>query len=60
MSNKNRAFIVTVFIVIFLFIVLFLGIAEHIPFLSKALSLITAVVLIAFVLIFFIIIRKKK
>lgn len=60
MSNKNKAFIVTVFIVIFLVIVLFLGIAKHIPFLSKALSLIAAIVLIAFVLIFFIIIRRKK
>lgn len=60
MSNKMIAIIVTTFIIVFFAIAAILGIAGHIPFLGKALSLIIAVILIIFVIGFFVIISVKR
>lgn len=60
MNNKKIALTVTAFIIVFMLIVLIIGISGHIPFIGKGLMLIFAVTLIIFVLIFFIIIARRK
>lgn len=60
MNNKKIAFAAILFIAIFLISCLALAAAGHIPFIGRALSLIIAVIAIIFVLVFFIIISKKK
>lgn len=60
LNNKKIAVTVIIFVILFLAIACILGIAGHIPFLGKALSLVIAVILIAVVLGFFIIIIRRK
>ena len=60
MDNKKIAIIIVIFIAVFMAIVALLGIAGHIPFLGKALSLIIAVILLVFVVVFFAVIAKRK
>ncbi len=60
MNNKKIAIIIVLFIVGFMAITALLGIAGHIPFLGKAISLILASALIIIVLLFFIISGKRK
>lgn len=60
MNNKNIAIIIALFIAGFMVLAAILGIAGHIPFLGKALSLIIVAILILFVLLFFIFAAKRK
>jgi hypothetical protein len=60
MDNKKIAIIIVVFIAVFMAIVALLGIAGHIPFLGRALSVIIAVILIVFVVGFFAVLAKRK
>ena len=60
MDNKKIAIIIVVFIAVFMVIVALLGIAGHIPFLGRALSVIIAVILIVFVVGFFAVLAKRK
>ena len=57
MENKKTAIIVSIFIVIFLLLAGLIGLAGKIPFLSKPLVFIFAII---FVLGFFIIISKRR
>lgn len=60
MNNKKIAILVIIFIVFFMLIATLIGIAGKIPFISKPLMLILAVILVLFVLTFFILIAKKE
>lgn len=60
MENKKTAIIVSIFIVIFLLLAGLIGLAGKIPFLSKPLVFIFAIILVLFVLGFFIIISKRR
>lgn len=60
MENKKIAIIVSIFIVIFLLLAGLIGLAGKIPFLSKPLVFIFAIILVLFVLGFFIIISKRR
>ena len=60
MENKKIAIIVSIFIVIFLILTGLIGLAGKIPFLSKPLVFIFAIILVLFVLGFFIIISKRR
>ncbi|MDE6469530.1 MAG: hypothetical protein K2L19_00725 [Eubacterium sp.] len=59
MNNKKIALIIILFVAGFMVLAAILGIAGHIPFLGKALSLIIAAVLIIFVLLFFVAAKRK-
>lgn len=60
MKNKKAAWAVIIFIIVFMLIAALLALGEHIPFIGKGLALIFAVICAVFVIIFFIIISKKK
>lgn len=62
MENKKIAIIVSIFIFIVIFLLLagLIGLAGKIPFLSKPLVFIFAIILVLFVLGFFIIISKRR
>ena len=62
MENKKTAIIVSIFIFIVIFLLLagLIGLAGKIPFLSKPLVFIFAIILVLFVLGFFIIISKRR
>ena len=60
MESKKIAIIVSIFIVIFLLLAGLIGLAGKIPFLSKPLVFIFAIILVLFVLGFFIIISKRR
>jgi hypothetical protein len=60
MNNKKIAILVIIFIVFFMLIATLIGIAGKIPFISKPLMLILAVILVLFVLTFFILISKRR
>ena len=60
MENKKIAIIVSIFIVIFLLLAGLIGLAGKIPFLSKPLVFIFAIILVLFVLGFFIVISKRR
>ena len=60
MNNKKIAILVIIFIAFFMLLATLIGIAGKIPFISKPLMLILAVILVLFVLTFFILIAKLK
>lgn len=60
MDNKRIAAIVVVFIVGFMLIAAIMGIGAHIPFLGKGIAFIFAILLVLFVLVFFVIIGRKR
>lgn len=60
MSNRKIALIISIFAAVLLVGCLLLGIGGHIPFLSKGITLIIALMIMIFVLVFFILIMKVK
>lgn len=60
LEPKKIAVIVTVFVVIFLALVAVIGFFLHIPLIGKALALFAALILMAFVALFFVMAGKRK
>lgn len=60
LNNRKIVLIVMLFIALFMIGAVSLGIAEHIPFLGKALTLIIAAAIILFVLVFFVLVNRRK
>ncbi|MDD6729068.1 MAG: hypothetical protein PUE08_07620 [Eubacteriales bacterium] len=60
MKNKTIAVIVILFVTAFIFIAAILGIAGHIPLLSKPLTFIIAIILVIFVTGFFAILTFRR
>lgn len=60
MNNKKNAVIITLFIAAVFIIIAILGIAEHIPFIGKIFAFIIAISLTAFIVLFFVIIERRK
>ena len=60
MESRKIAIIISVFIVIFMLLAGLIALAGKIPFISKPLVFIFAIILILFVLGFFIIINKRR
>lgn len=60
MESRKIAITVSVFIVIFMLLAGLIGLVGKIPFLSKPLVFIFAIILVLFVLGFFIIISKRR
>lgn len=59
MKNRKAAAVV-IFVAVFLFLTLLLGIIGAIPLVGRALSLVVAVILIIFVIVFFAVVGRKK
>lgn len=60
MNGKRNAIIVAIFIFVLFILIGFIGISSHIPFLKNALMLLFALALAGFVLIFFIVIIRRR
>lgn len=60
MESRKIAIIVSAFIIIFMLLTGLIGLAGKIPFISKPLVFIFAIILVLFVLGFFIIISKRR
>lgn len=60
MDNKKNAIIVAIFIIIFMIIAGIIGIAEKLPVIGKISVFIFAILLVLFVLVFFIILAKRR
>ena len=60
MNNRKIAVIISVFALLITVGAIALSVAGHIPFLGKALSLIVAVLIMIFVIVFFAVIVKGK
>lgn len=60
MDNKKNAIIVAIFIIIFMIIAGIIGISGKLPVIGKISVFIFAILLVLFVLVFFIILAKRR